>query len=122
MTWSNALSRFIICPLVVALGDWVFAGVQLPGWTGWIIVGFVLAAAGTVMDMTLLDRLGHVGSFVTDTAVATVVIWGAQFFLAGSFATWGAALGTGLLLGLSEVVMHRWVQASRRRGVRQNRP
>lgn len=115
MTWMNALSRFLVCPLVVALADNVFAGVAYAGVWPWTAVGFVLAIAGIVMDITLLDRLGHVGAFLADTAAATLIVWGMQFILAGAVVTWAGALGAGVLLGLSEVFMHAWIQATRRR-------
>lgn len=123
MTVLNALSRFVLCPLLVALGDAIFpVSVIYANQGQWVITGAILAALGIAMDMTLLDRLGHVGAYAADTLAATLVIWFSQRFLPGAAITFGGALGTGLLLGLSEVAMHRWVQASRRRGVRAGRP
>lgn len=122
MTLANALSRLLVCPAVVAIGDWVFPGVRYTGWVQWLITGFILAVASVLMDMVLLDRLGHIGAFVTDTLAATLFVWGSQFFLVGAAVTWGGAFGTGVLLGISEIFMHTWVQASHRRGVRENRP
>ncbi|HYG58260.1 MAG TPA: DUF2512 family protein [Symbiobacteriaceae bacterium] len=122
MTIANAVSRFLICPAVVAIGDWLFAGVSYAGWVQWLLTGFVLAAASILMDTTLLDRLGHVGAFLADTIAATLIVWASQFLLPATIVTWAGALGTGALLGVSEIVMHAWVQSSRRQGVRQNRP
>jgi|GEM_PF-7074998 len=122
MTFANAVSRFLVCPAIVALGDWLFPGVRYTGWVQWLLTGVVLAIASILMDSTMLDRLGHIGSFLADTMAATLIVWGSQYLLPGAAITWGGALGTGLLLGISEIFMHRWVQSSRRRGVRENRP
>jgi hypothetical protein len=122
MTFANAVSRFLVCPAVVAIGDWLFRGVSYVGWSQWLLTGFLLAIASILMDLTLLDRLGHVGAFLTDTMAATLIVWGSQFLLPAAAVTWGGAFGTGVLLGISEIFMHMWVQASRRRGVRQNQP
>lgn len=122
MTVLAGASKFLICPLLVAFGDYLFAGVYYPGLAAWLVVGVVLAIFSIVSDMTLLDRLGHTGGFLADTAAATVWIWASQYILPGSLVTWGGALGTGIILGLSEILMHRWVQMNRRRGVRDDRP
>lgn len=122
MTWTNALSRFVLCPLAVAIGDSLFAGVSYANAGQWVLVGFVLAAFSIAGDMTRLDRMGHTGAFLTDTLSATLVVWASQFVLPGVAITFTGALLTGLILGLSEAVMHRRVQMSRRRGVRERRP
>ena len=122
MTTSVALAKFLLCPFLVALGDYMFRGVSYANAVQWIIVGIVIAVGGIIGDMTLLDRAGHVGGFLTDTLMTALVIWASQFFLAGAFATWSGALGVGLLVGLSELFVHRWVQMNRRAGVRENRP
>jgi hypothetical protein len=122
MTVTNAFARFIVCPLIVALSDVLLAGVQYAGWTHWIFVGLILAVASLVMDMTVLDRAGHIGGFILDTLAATVIVYLSQYILPGAIVTWGGALGAGILLGLAEIGMHAWLQASRRAGMRRSRP
>lgn len=121
VTYSNAGIRFLICPALVALGDYLFAGVTYAGAWQWVVTGAVLAIAGIMMDTTVLNELGHVGSFVTDTIVATFIVWGSQFLLTGAAITLAGAVGTSVFLGLSEVGLHRWVQLSRRQGVRRDK-
>lgn len=122
MTFANAASRFVLNPLLVALSAWLFAGVNYVSWVQWAATGVALAIAGVFMDSTVLDRLGHVGSFIVDTLTATVIVYFLHYALAGSVVTWGGAFATGLIVGLAEIPMHMWVQASRRKGVRAGEP
>lgn len=122
MTFTNAAVRFLLNPLLVALSAWLFAGVNYVSWGQWAATGVALAIAGVFMDSTVLDRLGHVGSFVVDTLTATVIVYFVQFALAGSSVTWGGAFATGVVAGLAEIPLHLWVWASRRAGVRAGEP
>lgn len=122
MTWTNALVRFVACPSLVAIADGLFAGIAYRGFWDWVIAGFALAGTAIAADMLLLDRMGHTVAFFADAGYATVIIWASQFLLPGTVITWWGAIGGGLLMGLSEIFFHRWVQLSRRRGVRENRP
>lgn len=122
MTFSNAITRFILDPLVVALSAWLFAGVNYVSWGQWVATGVALAITGVFMDSTVLDRLGHVGAFIVDVLTATVIVFFVHYALPGSVVTWSGAFATGLLVGVSEIPMHMWVQANRRAGVRAGEP
>jgi len=107
--------------MLVALGANMFAGLGYVDYTQLTLVGALVALFTILSDMFLTDRRGDLTAFAADTVVSTLVIRSAQTFLPGSVATWGAAFATGLLVGFSEILVHRWVDPTVRRGIRLRR-
>lgn len=115
----NLASRFIVCPLVVwigqAIGSLRFAtGGQI------LTVGLLVAALAIVMDLFVLPLVGNGVATVTDFVAATAFLWIAGQFAAGALVTVTGAAVVGFLLASTEWAMHSWLGAvtDRRRRVR----
>lgn len=105
-TWRNALARVIACPTAVAIGDYLFAGVQFAAPSQWIAVGLAMATLSMVLDVLFEDRLRWWGSALLFTVVVAAIIHRAPDLMARVETTRPGAIGVGVLLGLVEVIMH----------------
>lgn len=106
----NFASRFLICPLVVWIGQAVGAvrfatGMQI------LTVGLLLAALAITMDMLILPLVGNSVATLTDFLAATLFLWFAGQLAAGAVVTWTGAAVVGGLLAATEWAAHSWLGA-----------
>lgn len=110
----NFASRFIVCPLVVwigqAIGSLRFAtGAQV------LTVGVLIAILSIVMDLIVLPLVGNGVATLTDWVLATAFLWIAGQVATGALVTWTGAAIVGFLLAATEWANHSWLGAANRR-------
>lgn len=115
----NFASRFLICPLVLWLGQAIGA-VRFATGGQILTVGLLVAALSIVMDLFILPLVGNGVATVTDFVVATVFLWLAGQTARGALVTWTGAAVVAVMLAATEWAMHSWLGAAagRRRRVR----
>ncbi|MFZ5825240.1 MAG: DUF2512 family protein [Bacillota bacterium] len=113
----NFASRFIVCPLVVWIGQ-ALGAVRFATGGQILTVGLMLAVLAIVMDLIILPLVGNGVATVVDFFAATAFIWIAGQFATGALVTFTGAAIVGALLAATEWAMHSWlgaVTADRRR-------
>ena len=108
----NYASRFIVCPLVVWVGQ-ALGAVRFASGAQIITVGILLAIVSVLADATILPRVGNPLSTALDWVAATVIIWFFGVAAAGAVVTWAGAAITGAILAATEFGMHSWLNAVR---------
>jgi|GEM_PF-7051496 len=106
----NFASRFVICPLVVLLGQ-VIGSVRFASTTQILSVGLLLAALSVVMDLFILPVVGNVTATATDLVAVTLFLWLAGQLAAGAVVTLSGALVVGIMLAATEYATHAWLLA-----------
>lgn len=106
VTWNNALARLVLNPAVVALGDYLFAGIHFAAPSQWIATGVVLAVISLALDTIFLDNLGMWWSALIIAILFAGIIYLSPSLMAQVAVTRPGAIGMGLLLGLVEVIMY----------------
>ncbi|MFZ5816143.1 MAG: DUF2512 family protein [Bacillota bacterium] len=107
----NFASRFVVCPLVVFLGQ-AIGSLRFATGGQILVVGLLIAALSVVMDMLILPRVGNPVATVTDFAAATAFLWIAGQVAAGALVTFTGAAIVGALLASTEWAMHSWLKAA----------
>lgn len=107
----NFASRFIICPLVVWIGQ-ALGAVRFATGGQILTVGLLLAVLAIVMDMIVLPLVGNAVATVTDFFAATAFLWIAGQFATGALVTLTGAAVVGALLAATEWAMHSWLRAA----------
>lgn len=112
----NFASRFIVCPLVLWLGQAIGA-VRFATGAQVMTVGLLIAGLSIVMDLIILPLVGNRVATVIDFVVATAFLWIAGQVALAARVTWTGAAVVAIMLASTEWAMHRYLQvaADRRR-------
>lgn len=105
----NFASRFIVCPLVVWLGQ-AIGSLRFATGGQVLTVGLLIAALSIVMDLFILPLVGNRIATATDFVAATLFLWIAGTVAGGAVVTWTGAAVVALMLAATEWAMHRHLQ------------
>ncbi|NGQ94195.1 DUF2512 family protein [Brevibacillus sp. SYP-B805] len=78
-----------------------------------IAISGLFILTGLIADETILPRAGNLPATFQGFLFMTAVLWASQFLFSGSRVTGMGALALGLLLGMAELCMHRWILQQR---------
>lgn len=108
---TSFIMKFIMCPVIVIISDWLFPGIEFNHIMQPIIVGIVIAIVGTAMEYMLLTKRTVWLSTIADFAAAFLIVYFVSNWMEGGAAavTFLGALLTALLIGISEHMTHRWL-------------
>lgn len=111
---TSLIAKIVICPLVVYLAGFFLNSVQFTNLYQPILIGVLLAVAGTLMELYVLKPGTLWLSTGLDFLVSTAIIYVVPFFLAGAYVTLTGALITGFVLALTEIPQHLWLNKTGR--------
>jgi uncharacterized membrane protein len=101
--------KLVICPLTVIASSYLFPNVNYASLYQPIILGFILAVAGVMMEYLFL-REGTVWlSTAMDFAASVLIVYFVSQFFVGAAVTFFGAILTGLLLAVTEYFTHNWL-------------
>ncbi|MGG6310352.1 DUF2512 family protein [Paenibacillus macerans] len=106
---NSLLIKLVVCPLGVIVSDWLFPNVDFAAYYQAIIVGLLLAAAGTVMEYMFLKKGTLWISTLMDIAASTLIVYFISNLFTGTIVTFIGAILTAILLGATEQVTHLWL-------------
>jgi len=110
---TGLIVKLIVCPAVVYLTSIIFSGqVSYPFLYQLIIVGFVLAIAGHLMEVWMLNKKTIWTSTGMDFVAATILVYLSGFVFSGATITLLGALVTAFLLAITEVIQHYYLISS----------
>lgn len=111
---TSFIIKLIVCPAVVYLAGILLEQVQFTSLYQPLLIGTLVAIAGTVMEFPSLKAGTVWTSAALDFIAATFVVYLVPLFLAGATVTFTGALITGLALAITEVPQHHFLVRSRR--------
>jgi hypothetical protein len=98
-----------MCPLVVALSSYFLPNVNFTHILQPIMIGFVLAIAGTVMEYLFLRRGTLWLSLFLDFIASVIIIYGMSLFMRGAVVTFMGALVISVVLTIIEYFTHLYL-------------
>lgn len=105
----NGLLKFLLYSAILYAVDLLSPEFNYePRWLP-ALVGLFLAIVGHFADRWVLPRLGDPLAVLLGGGFMVVTLWGAAFAFPGSEVTPDAAMLAGVLLGITEYGMHRFV-------------
>jgi hypothetical protein len=110
----SLLIKIFVCPIGVIVSDWLFPNVDFAAYYQAILVGLVLAAAGTTMEYMFLKRGTLWTSTLIDFAASVLIVYFISNLFAGTVVTFFGAILTAILLTATEHVTHLWLIRSGR--------
>lgn len=110
--------KIIMCPLVVILASYLFPNVNYSALSQPIVVGLVLALAGTMMEYLFLREGTLWMNTGMDFVASSVIVYFMTLFFIGARVTVLGAILTGLLLAITEHFTHVYlIQSSKTRKI-----
>ncbi|WP_226035823.1 DUF2512 family protein [Aquibacillus saliphilus] len=106
--------KLIVCPITVIIAWMLFPNVDFAFWYQPIILGVILAGAGHLMEMLLLNKNTVLFSTFMDVVASVIIVYYVSIFFTNTIVTFWGALLTSLLLGVTEIVQHRWLVQERK--------
>ncbi|WP_200411883.1 DUF2512 family protein [Virgibacillus salexigens] len=106
--------KLIVCPTMVVFSDLIFPNVNYSAFHQPIIVGITLAVIGHAMEALLLTKNTFWLSLVLDFIAAILIVYFVSLFFQNTIVTFFGAFLTALVLGVTEIVHHRWLLQSDR--------
>lgn len=107
---ASLLLKIVVCPLAVIAAAFLFPNVIFGVWYQPIIVGLVLAAAGTMMEYMILLKRGTLWmSTLLDFAAAVIIVYYISNMFTGALVTFFGAVLTAIIVGLTEHFTHIWL-------------
>jgi hypothetical protein len=101
--------KIIICPLIVALSAYILPNVNFTHILQPIIIGFVLAIAGTAMEYVFLRRGALWTSLFLDFIASIIIIYGMSLLMRGTIVTFMGAIIVALFLTIIEYFTHLYL-------------
>jgi hypothetical protein len=106
---TSLLIKLFVCPLGVIISDWLFPNVDFAAYYQAIIVGLLLAGAGTVMEYMFLRKGTLWISNLMDLGASVLIVYFISNLFTGTVVTFFGAILTGILLGVTEHITHLWL-------------
>lgn len=103
---TSFLLKAIICPLVLILSDGMSEQIRYSHIGQAIVLGLILAAAGTLMEYFLLREGTLWISVAADFAVTVIALYYITNMFEGSSMTFAAAIVVSLILAATEILIH----------------
>lgn len=110
----SLLIKLVVSPIVVFLSTYLFLDVNYAHFYQAILVGWVLAVVGYIMEVLILRRGAFWINNALDFVVSTVILYASAFFFAGALVTFVGALLTVFVLTVIEYFLHKWLIQSGR--------
>ncbi|MRH43771.1 DUF2512 family protein [Aquibacillus halophilus] len=106
---TGLLIKLVVCPITIIIAWMLFPNVDFGYWYQPIILGVLLAFVGHLMELLLLNEKTVVFSTFMDLVASIIIVYYVSIFFVNTYVTfWGAVL-TSVLLGVTEIVQHRWL-------------
>ncbi|MCM3111249.1 DUF2512 family protein [Lederbergia lenta] len=106
---TSLLLKIFTCPIAVIVAMYLFTGVDYVSLWQPIVVGLVLAVVGVAMEYFILKRGTLWGSVIADFAASVLIVYLLSNLLWNSSVTFLGAVLIGLLLGVVEYFIHRYL-------------
>lgn len=103
---TSFLLKAIICPLVLILSDGMSEQIRYSHIGQAIVLGLILAAAGTLIEYFLLREGTLWISVAADFAVTVIALYYITNMFEGSSMTFAAAIVVSLILAATEILIH----------------
>ncbi|MGC5327652.1 DUF2512 family protein [Brevibacillus sp. SYSU BS000544] len=112
----NFVYKLIVFPSILYLANlmfsqWISFQSSLPV----ISLSGLFLLIGIVADETILPRFGILSSTFQGFLFMTTVIWVSKWIFSSVSVTFSGALITGLMLGVVELLMHKWILKQRKK-------
>lgn len=101
--------KIIMCPLAVILASYLFPNVNYAALYQPIIVGLVLALAGTMMEYLFLREGTLWMNTGMDFVASSIIVYFMSLFFIGARVTVFGAILTGLILAVIEHFTHQYL-------------
>lgn len=101
--------KFFGCPLGVILAAWLLPNVDYTSYYQPIVIGFILAGVGVLMEYLLLREGTLWTSTMLDFAASVLIVYFVSKLMPGAAVTWIGAILTGALLAVLEYFTHLWL-------------
>lgn len=106
--------KLIVAPIGIILASWIFPNVNFEYWYQPVLLGFVVAIVGHLLEVAMLRKDTNWIMTILDFVIsAAIVYFGALLFANSSVTFWGSLL-TGALLAVAEYFEHNWLLDSHR--------
>lgn len=106
---TSFFMKLIICPLIVGFAAWFLPNVNYSYFYQPIIIGLLLAGAGTLMEYIFLNRTGIWTSTVMDFVASTLIVYLVTQLFPTASITLGGALVVGFILAVVEHFTHAYL-------------
>ncbi|MDL4841155.1 DUF2512 family protein [Aquibacillus rhizosphaerae] len=103
------LVKLIVCPVTVIIAWMLFPNVDFFYWFQPVIIGVILAVASHLMELILLNENTVGFSTFMDLIASIIIVYYASMLQTNSEVTFLGAIFTGALLGVTEIIQHRWL-------------
>lgn len=101
--------KLVICPVGVIIASYLFPNINFANIGQAVILGVILAIAGTALEYVFLREGTLWTSTAMDWVASTVVIYFVSFLFTGAEVTFVGAALAGLLLAITEYFQHRYL-------------
>lgn len=99
-TWIGAVIRFIVSALVLLAVGYIVPGFTMVGFVNALVAAVIIAVLGYIVEAIFGEKISPQSRGIIGFITSAVVIYAAQYFVAGlSVTIWGALLAA-LIIGL----------------------
>lgn len=106
---TGFLIKAVMCPLTIILAGYLFPNVNFVHLGQPIILGLVLAIAGSLMELVILKRGTLWLSNVVDFVASTLLVYFVAKLFVGVYVTFLGAVLTAALLAVVEHLLHKYL-------------
>lgn len=100
MTGTGILTRFITSAIILAVTAFFTPGFEISSFWTLLIVALVLTLIDYLINTILGDKLGAFGNGVVGFLVCGIMLYVAQFFVAGYTINWLSAIVGAIIYGI----------------------
>lgn len=106
---TSFVMKIILNPIALWLSAILFTGLEFGLWYQPMILGLILAVAGTALEYAFLKRGTLYFSTVLDLAATLLIVYYVTPYFAGAVATFMGSLLTAVLFFFIEFPLHRYL-------------
>lgn len=111
----NLLAKLFISPLILYITDILSPQINFSNFWQIIVLGWVMALVSSMGDIILLERISVITVTWLDIAIFSLIIWLSSLFFTNSHILFSGSLFSGIILGFSEYINHKYILALRGR-------
>lgn len=109
---TSFIIKLIMNPIALWLSALLFDGFEFARWYQPIVLGAIIAVAGTVLEVLFLKRGTLWISTILDWGAITLIVYYITPYFDGAIVSFMGALLTGLLFTFAEYFLHRFLLAA----------
>ena len=105
----NAIAKIIAHPVGLYIIAALMTNVNYASVYEIITTGLVLAAIAYAFDVLFIKSISYSTNAIIKAVVIGLIVWLSQFVFVGSYVSGWGAVGTGIILGIVEYVIVRYI-------------